>query len=47
MTFSEQVNKYRRDTKMTQKELAEKCVVTSQTVVNGGEVFLMSIKYPQ
>ena len=32
MTFSEQVSKYRKATKMTQEELAEKCDVTRQAV---------------
>lgn len=32
MTFSEQLNKYRKEAKMTQEELAEKCDVTRQAV---------------
>lgn len=32
MTFSEQLSKYRKEAKMTQEELAEKCDVTRQAV---------------
>ena len=32
MTFSEQLSKYRKESKMTQEELAEKCDVTRQAV---------------
>lgn len=32
MIFSEQLSKYRKEAKMTQEELAEKCDVTRQAV---------------